>query len=232
MTDWRVVTKGKIKNSNASKLIKASKANYFPYTLTNVVETKTIAKPEQSTSSAAQSSGQNPSAKMRRNNRKKFRKRELKRAFASINKAFAETAARLDAELRNILSNNDSMFETISNMLDTAEEDAEAAETAILDSAATSSCCPTRSSLKKTGRQSDRLFQVPTGQVAEAGEEREWPHGLRAPANVVHEVPEMKQDPLMSMPKLVDAGYTPIMTKDDVKIYNTADVEFMLKILG
>ena len=39
----------------------------------------------------------------------------------------------------------------------------------------------------------------------------------------------MEQDPLMSMPKLVDAGYTLIITKDDVKIYNTADVEFTVK---
>ena len=39
----------------------------------------------------------------------------------------------------------------------------------------------------------------------------------------------MEQDPLMSMPKLVNAGYMPIITRDDVKIYNTADVEFMVK---
>ena len=39
----------------------------------------------------------------------------------------------------------------------------------------------------------------------------------------------MEQDPLMSMPKLVDAGYTPIITRDDVKIYNRADVEFIVK---
>ena len=31
------------------------------------------------------------------------------------------------------------------------------------------------------------------------------------------------------MPKLVDAGYTPTITKDIVKIYNTADVEFTVK---
>ena len=114
-------------------------------------------------------------------------------------------------------------------MLDKSEDGAETAESAILDSAATSSCCPTRSNLKKTGRKSDRIFQVPTGQVAEAGEEREWPHDSRAPANIVHEVTEMEQDPLMSMPKLVDAGYKPVITKDDVKIYNTADVEFTVK---
>ena len=121
------------------------------------------------------------------------------------------------------------MFETISNMLDKAEENAGAVETAILGSTAMPSCCPTRSSLKKTGYKSDWVFQVPTGQVVEAGEEREWPHDLQAPANIVHEVPEMEQDPLMSMPKLVDAGCTPITTKDDVKIYNTADVEFTVK---
>ena len=79
-------------------------------------------------------------------------------------------------------------------MLDKAEDGTNTAESAILDLAATSSCCPTRSNFKKTGRKSDRVFQLPTGQVAETGEEREWPHNLRAPANVVHEVPEMEQD--------------------------------------
>ena len=33
----------------------------------------------------------------------------------------------------------------------------------------------------------------------------------------------------MSMPKLVDAGYTPILTTDDVKVYNTSDVEVTVK---
>ena len=66
--DWRVVTKGKIKNSNASKLIKANKANYFPYVLTNLVETKTFAKPKQSTSSAKHSIWHTSSAKTRKNN--------------------------------------------------------------------------------------------------------------------------------------------------------------------
>ena len=113
----------------------------------------------------------------------------------SIDKAFAETGAQMDAELKALLSDNDSVFETISNMLDKAEDGAETAESAILDSAATSLCCPARSNLKKTGRKSDRIFQVPIGQVAEVGEEREWPHDLRAPAKVVHGVPKMEQDP-------------------------------------
>ena len=70
---------------------------------------------------------------------------------------------------------------------------------------------------------------MPTGQIAESGEEREWAHNLREPSKVVHEVPEMEQDSLMSMPKLVDTGYTPIVTTDNVKVYNTANVGIVVK---
>ena len=99
-------------------------------------------------------------------------------------------------------------------------------ESAIIDSAASSSCCPTRAKIKSTGRRSTKAFAVPTGQIAVAGEERELPHNLRAPANVCHEVPSMEQDTLLSVPKLVDAGYTPILTKEGVEVYNTSDIKF------
>ena len=65
-------------------------------------------------------------------------------------------------------------------------------ESAIIDSAATSSCCPSRAKLARTGRPSNKRFEVPTGQVAAAEEERRLPHNLRAPANICHEVPEME----------------------------------------
>ena len=93
-----------------------------------------------------------------------------------MDKAIKETGARLDAELEAILRENDSVFETISNILDKSEDENHEAESAILDSAASSSCCPTRSNLKKTGQKSDRIFSVPTGQMAGAGEERESGH--------------------------------------------------------
>lgn len=34
---------------------------------------------------------------------------------------------------------------------------------------------------------------------------------------------------MMSMPKLVDTGYTPIVTTDNVKVYNTANVGIVVK---
>ena len=91
-------------------------------------------------------------------------------------------------------------------------------ESAIVDSAATSSCCPSRVKLAKTGRLSNKRFEVPTGQVAKAGEERVLSHNLLEPAIICHEVPEMEQDILWSVPKLVDAGYTPILTKEGVEV--------------
>ena len=39
----------------------------------------------------------------------------------------------------------------------------------------------------------------------------------------------MQTDALMSMTKLVDARYTPIMTVDYVKVYNTLDIEVTVK---
>ena len=101
--------------------------------------------------------------------------------------------------------------------------------TGILDTGATSSCCPEGAPLRKTGRPSTKTFQVATGQLAAATEEREFHQNLREPANTVHVVPEQTQDTLISAVKLVDAGYTPILTKEDVKVYNTKDVEIKVK---
>ena len=101
-------------------------------------------------------------------------------------------------------------------------------ESAIVDSTATSSCCPSRAKLVRTGKQSNKIFEVPTGQVAVAGEERELPHNLQAPANICHDVPEMEQDTLWSVSKLVDTGYTPILAKEGVEVYNTSDIKFIV----
>ena len=116
-----------------------------------VVRKVTITKPKHNTRTSETSKGHNHAAKISRNSRKKFRKRELRRVFASINKAFLETGARLDAELIAILSDNDSVFETVSNIPDKAEDGTNTAESVILCSAATPLCCSTRSKLKKTG---------------------------------------------------------------------------------
>ena len=86
-------------------------------------------------------------------------------------------------------------------------------ESAITDFAATLSCCPSRAKLAKTGKVSTKSFEVPTGQVAKAGEGRILPHNLRESANICHEMPAMEKDTLRSVRKLVDAGYTPFLTK-------------------
>ena len=38
----------------------------------------------------------------------------------------------------------------------------------------------------------------------------------------------MKQDTLLSVPKLVNVGYTPILTTERVEVYNMCDVNFMV----
>lgn len=152
---WERVTKGTCKNSNDNQLIKAKLANYFPYARTNIVRTVTIVQPRHNASTSGSSQGHSPEAKVSKNNRSKLRKQEQRCAFASIDKTFAEAGAWLDAELKAILSDNDRIFEIISNILDTAKESKKPAESTILDSAATSSCCPTRANLKKTGGKSN-----------------------------------------------------------------------------
>ena len=103
-------------------------------------------------------------------------------------------------------------------------------ESLTADSAATSSCCPSREKLAKRGRLSNKKCEVLTGQAAKADEERVLPHNLREPANICHEVPEMQQDTLLNVPKLVDAGYTPILTltKEGIDVYITSNVNFIV----
>ena len=105
-------------------------------------------------------------------------------------------------------------------------------ESLTADSAATSSCCPSREKLAKRGRLSNKKCEVLTGQAAKADEERVLPHNLREPANICHKIQEMQQDTLLNVPKLVDAGYTPILTltitKEGIDVYITSNVNFIM----
>ena len=69
-TKWTRVTKGKIKNSSANKLIKAKSANYFPYALANIVRKVTVTKPKHNTSTSGSSRGHSSAAKISRNSQK------------------------------------------------------------------------------------------------------------------------------------------------------------------
>ena len=171
-----------------------------------------------------------PRTKVERNNAKKYLKRKAKRLTneeAATFLARREATEQTDGDSNNQVENEstNAVLDTLIDLSDHKINCKPTKESAIADSAATSSCCPSRAKLVGTGRVSTKSFEVPTGQVAEAGEERMLPYNLREPANICHEVPAMQQDTLLSVPKLVDAGYTPLLTKEGIEIYNTSDIK-------
>ena len=95
---------------------------------------------------------------------------------------------------------------------------------AIADSGATSSVGTkrdkTRNTFMATGRQSDKAFCMPNGEVDEATNMDELQHNLRHPAKDVHIVPGIERDSLLSIPKFADANYVAIFDKDEINIYD------------
>ncbi len=61
---------------------------------------------------------------------------------------------------------------------------------------------------------------MPNGQVEEANDMDELQHNVRHPAKVVHIVPGIERDSLLSIPKFVNANYIAIFDKDKLNIYN------------
>lgn len=95
---------------------------------------------------------------------------------------------------------------------------------AIADSGATSSVGTKRDKKRnafvETGRQSDKVFRMPNGEVEEASDVDELQHDVRHPAKDVHIVPGIERDSLLSIPKFADANYVAIFDKDEVNIYD------------
>ena len=95
---------------------------------------------------------------------------------------------------------------------------------AIADSGATSSVGTKRDKKRNafvaTGRQSDKAFRMPNGEVEEASDVDELQHDVRHPAKDVHIVPGIERDSLLSIPKFADANYVAIFDKDEVNIYD------------
>ena len=95
---------------------------------------------------------------------------------------------------------------------------------AIADSGATSSVGTKRDKKRNafvaTGRQSDKAFRMPNGEVEEASDMDELQHDVRHPAKDVHIVPGIERDSLLSIPKFADANYVAIFDKDEVNIYD------------
>ena len=95
---------------------------------------------------------------------------------------------------------------------------------AVADSGATSSV-GTKSDRKKnafvaTGRQSDKAFRMPNGDVEEASNMDELHQNVNHPTKDVHIVPGIERNSLLSIPKFADANYIVLFDKDEVNIYN------------
>jgi hypothetical protein len=77
-----------------------------------------------------------------------------------------------------------------------------------------------RNAFVSTGRQSDKAFRMPNGEVEEASDMDEFQHNVRHPAKDVHIVPGIECNSLLSIPKFADANYVVIFDKDEVNIYD------------
>ena len=170
---------------------------------------------------------------MKQHYRRKFVKRKAKQLAKEEAATFKEASAVAEqqcgisaSKVRHESAN--ALDKTFINLSAHKIDSKPTIESTIVDSAASSLCCQTKAKIKTTGRISSKLFSVPTGQVAKAGKERELPHKLQPQAKVCHEVPTPEQDTLLSVPKLVDAVYTPILIKDGVEIYTTSDGKFIV----
>ncbi len=95
---------------------------------------------------------------------------------------------------------------------------------AVANSGATSSIGTKRDKKRNafimTGRQSDKAFRMPNGEVEEASDMDEFQHDVRHPAKDVHIMLGIKRDSLLGIPKFADANYVAIFDKDEVNIYD------------
>jgi hypothetical protein len=77
-----------------------------------------------------------------------------------------------------------------------------------------------RNAFVATGRQLDKAFRMPNGEVEEASNMDKFQHDLRHPAKDVHILPGIKRDSLLSILKFTDANYVAIFDKGEVNIYD------------
>ena len=155
-----------MKISDSTKVKKPIYVNFFPYSVAPKLNPLCQGdSPRQTLLAVPKNKKATPLSKIMRNNRRKFSKRKAKR-LAEAEADEAEAAKEVRNESVNAL---DKTFKTLNAHQIKSKP---TKESAILDSAASSSCCPTRAKLKPTGRKSTKAFAVPTGQVAEVDQHR------------------------------------------------------------
>ncbi len=92
---------------------------------------------------------------------------------------------------------------------------------AFLDLGATSRAAPEedKPDLNDIGKMSTKIFVFPDGRTGKATKKMLLKHNLRIAAREMNIVPGL-HSALVSIPKLVDTGYTTVLMKDGVAIYN------------
>ena len=96
---------------------------------------------------------------------------------------------------------------------------------AIPDSGTTSSIGTKDDPCRRTGRQSNKVFILPSGQAVTASEVAEYPFQVRHPASEVHITPGVTSNSLMSTNQFAQAGYITVFDKEEVNIYDANDVK-------
>jgi hypothetical protein len=94
-------------------------------------------------------------------------------------------------------------------------------KTGILDTGATSGAAPEEDEdcFVDTGIPSTKIFMFPNKQTNKARKKMLTKHNLRESAREMNIVPGLHST-LISVPKLVDAGYTTVFTKKSTAIYD------------
>ena len=91
---------------------------------------------------------------------------------------------------------------------------------AVYDSGATVHAGMPDSPFIPTGKKSDKIFQVPIGDIIEASERMKLDLDVREPAKRVDIVSGVTTNNLLSTGKFADAGYITMFDQDIVNIYD------------
>ncbi len=95
--------------------------------------------------------------------------------------------------------------------------------TTVANSAAISGVGTIHNPCQHTGKPSHKQFILPDGTVIPATEIAEYPFEVRKLAKILHIIPGISQNSLLSTVKFADANYITIFDKDKVDIYDTND---------
>ena len=99
----------------------------------------------------------------------------------------------------------------------------------IADSGASSTVGQINDPFDETNKKSNKIFQMPTGNLAPASEVKHLKHDVRDPAKEVHIVPKVTTNTLISTGKFADANYITIFDKDEVNVYDANDTKITVK---